>query len=597
MSFQIGLLLGLVALSLVLFAMEWAEPEVTALGLLLAMVFTGLLPAERAFAGFGSDTVIMILGLLILTAALMRTGVVDMVGGRILRHTGTDPRRLQIVIMVASAGLGAFMSNTASTAFFVPVVFGIAKRAKVSPSKLLLPLAFSSILSSSVTLISTSTNLVVSGMLTQSKLAPMGMFELAPVGIPITIAGLLYMMLIGRHLIPDRFADDAGTGGADSLRAYLSEIIILPGSALIGKTIAESGLGRDLDLTVLRIEREKTPSLVPSAETVIRDGDVILVEGATEDILKIKDTAGIELKPDVKLADPNLQDEDIGLVEMIILPRSPLIGRTLKGQRFREHYGLQVLGINRHGETLRRKISLLPLRLGDVLLIQGRRSKIDEAAADPTLRVLGEVESWRPNARRAPLAIMIFIAVLGLATFKVLALPVAMMLGAALVFVTRCVTPDEAYRDIEWKAIILVACMLGLGTAMEGTGTAQYLSGVIVGWVGRASPLLMLSAFFFLTVILTQPMSNQAAAIVVLPVALQTAYQIGANPRTFAMMIAVAASCSYLTPLEPSCVMVYGAGRYRFADFLKVGSLLTLVIYGISIVLVPVFWPLAAGKS
>jgi di/tricarboxylate transporter len=597
MNFQIALLLGLVALSLVLFATEWAEPEVTALGLLLAMVFTGLLPAERAFTGFGSDTVIMILGLLILTAALMRTGVVDMVGGRILRHTGTDPRRLQIVIMVASAGLGAFMSNTASTAFFVPVVFGIARRAKVSPSKLLLPLAFSSILSSSVTLISTSTNLVVSGMLTQSKLAPMGMFELAPVGIPITIAGLLYMMLIGRHLIPDRFAGDAGTGSADSLRAYLSEIIILPGSALIGKTIAESGLGRDLDLTVLRIEREKTPSLVPSAETVIRDGDVILVEGATEDILKIKDTAGIELKPDVKLADPNLQDEDIGLVEMIILPRSPLIGRTLKGQRFREHYGLQVLGINRHGETLRRKISVLPLRMGDVLLIQGRRSKIDEAAADPTLRVLGEVESSRLNVRRAPLAIVIFIAVLGLATFKVLPLPVAMMLGAALVFLTRCVTPDEAYRDIEWKAIILVACMLGLGTAMEGTGTAQYLSGVIVAWVGRASPLLMLSAFFFLTVILTQPMSNQAAAIVVLPVALQTAYQIGANPRTFAMMIAVAASCSYLTPLEPSCVMVYGAGRYRFADFLKVGSLLTLIIYGIAIVLVPVFWPLAAGKS
>lgn len=597
MTFQIALLLGLVVLALVLFATEWAEPEVTALGLLLAMVFTGLLPADRAFAGFGSDTVIMILGLLILTAALMRTGVVDMVGGRILRHTGSDPRRLQIVIMVASAGLGAFMSNTASTAFFVPVVFGIARRAKVSPSKLLLPLAFSSILSSSVTLISTSTNLVVSGMLTQSKLAPMGMFELAPVGIPITIAGLLYMMLIGRHLIPDRFAGDAGSASADSLRAYLSEIIILPGSALIGKTIAESGLGRDLDLTVLRIEREKTASLVPSSETVIRDGDVILVEGATEDILKIKDTAGIELKPDVKLADPNLQDEDIGLVEMIILPRSPLIGRTLKGQRFREHYGLQVLGINRHGETLRRKISVLPLRMGDVLLIQGRRSKIDEAAADPTLRVLGEVESSRPNVRRAPLAIVIFIAVLGLATFKVLPVPVAMMLGAALVFLTRCVTPDEAYRDIEWKAIMLVACMLGLGTAMEGTGTAQYLSGVIVAWVGRASPLLMLSAFFFLTVILTQPMSNQAAAIVVLPVALQTAYQIGANPRTFAMMIAVAASCSYLTPLEPSCVMVYGAGRYRFADFLKVGSLLTLVIYGIAIVLVPVFWPFAAGKS
>jgi len=593
MTFEIGLLLALVVLAVVLFATEWMESDVTALGLLMTLVLTGLLPADRAFAGFGSDTVIMIFGLLILTAALMRTGVMDLVGRRILRHTGDDPRRLQVVVMVAAAALSAFMSNTASTAFFVPIVFGIARRAKISPAKLLLPLAFSSILSSSVTLISTSTNLVVSGMLSDYKLAPMGMFELAPVGIPIVVVGLIYMMTIGRKLIPDRFEGESAAGDSYGVRAYLSEVLVLPGSALIGKTLEESAFGRDLDLTVLRVVRNKDELLPPRAETVIREGDVILVEGGTAEILQIKDTAGIDLKADVKLVDRSFEDPSVGTVEMIILPGSPLIGRTLKGHRFREHYGLQVLGINRHGQTLRRKISVLPLRMGDVLLVQGPRAKLHEAADDPTFRVLGELAPARSNTRRAPLAVLIFVAVLLLATFKILTLPVAMMLGALLVFLTRCITPGEAYCDIEWKAIVLVACMLGLGVAMQETGAAQFLSGLIVEFVGGSSPLLLLSGFFFLTVLLTQPMSNQAAAIVVLPIALQTAYQLEMNPRTFAMMIAVAASCSYLTPLEPSCVMVYGAGRYRFADFLKVGSLLTLVIFLIAILLVPFFWPLA----
>ena len=593
MTYQIAVLFAFVGIALVLFATEWVEADVTALGLVIGMVLTGILPAEKAFAGFGSDTVIMILGLLIMTAALMRTGVMDLVGRWIVRHAGDTPRRLQTVVMGGAAGLSAFMSNTAATAFFVPVTFGVAKRAKISPSKLLMPLAFATILAGSITLIGTSTNLVVSGLLTQYKLAPMGMFELAPVGIPITLAGLAYMMTIGRRIIPDRFSAEEIGGTPQSIRAYLTEVLVQPDSPLVGKTIAESGLGRDLDLTVLRIVRNKTESIPARADTVIDAGDVILVQGATEDILKIKDTAGIDIKADVKLADPQLQDEDTGMVEMIILPGSPLIGRTLKGQRFREHYGLQVLGVNRHGAMLHRKVSVLPLHMGDVLLVQGPLAKIEEAADDPTFRLLGELSARRANSKRAPVAIGIFLVALGLATFEVLSLPVAMMLGALLVFATRCITPQEAYCDVEWKAIILIGCMLALGVAMESTGAAAYLSALIVDAVG-ANPLLLLSGFFFLTVFLTQPMSNQAAAIVVLPIALQTAYQLELNPRAFGMTIAFAASCSFITPLEPSCIMVYGAGRYRFADFLKVGTLLTLIIYLIVILLVPLVWPLHA---
>ena len=254
MTPAIGLLLALLAAALVLFSREKVPADVVALGVLLALVLTRLVPASEAFAGFGSDTVIMILGLLILTAALMKTGVVDIAGRWILRRTGRKPDRLLLIVMVASAGLGALMSNTASTAFFIPVVIGLARRSNISASRLLLPLAFASILTSSVTLVSTSTNIVVSGLMTQHGLEPMGMFEMAPVGIPIAIVGILYMLVIGRRLLPQRDRVEDKTLG---LRPYLTEVIIPEKSPLVGKTLAESGLGRDLDLTVLRLVRKE----------------------------------------------------------------------------------------------------------------------------------------------------------------------------------------------------------------------------------------------------------------------------------------------------------------------------------------------------
>jgi di/tricarboxylate transporter len=591
MTESIALLLAILAASLILFSLERVPADVTALGVLLSLILTGLLPIEDAFAGFGSATVMLILGLLILTATLLRTGVVEMAGRTILRRVGGDPDRLFVVIMIAAAVVGAFMSNTASTAFFVPITIGLARRARMSASKLLMPVAFASILTSSVTLISTSTNIVVSELMTRYDLAPMGVFELAPVGVPITIVGLVYMLVVGRRLIPSRSRSDEH-GNGFGIRLYLTESLILPNSPLIGQTLAESRLGDDLGLTVLRIVRGKRRYLVPRADTVLQEGDVLLVEGQSDEILKIRDTSGIDIKADVKWSIPELQAEDIQLVEVILLPRSPLIGRTLKNFRFRERYGLQVLAINRHGETIHRKISKVVLKIGDVLLIQGNRVNITALADDKTFNILGPIDDKRPDRQRAPIALAIFTGALATAALGVLSLPVAALLGVLLAFMTRCITPEEAYREVEWKAVILIGCMLAFGTAMENTGVAKFLASQFVALTGNASPAGLLTAFFALTVLLTQPMSNQAAAVVVVPVAIQTALQLDLNPRTFAMMIAVAASCSYLTPLEPSCLMVYGPGNYRFRDFLKVGSLLTLLIYVVAIILVPLVWPL-----
>jgi di/tricarboxylate transporter len=590
MTFEIAVLLGILLVALVLFSLEWMSADVVGLGVMLALVVTGLLPAERAFAGFGSETVMMFLGLLIMTAALLRTGVVDQAGRLILRHAGDHPGRLLVLVVLAVATLSAFISNTAATAFFLPVAMGIAARTRVSPSKLLMPLAFGSILTSSVTLVSTSTNIVVSGLLQQASLPPMGMFELAPVGIPIAVVGLAYVLTLGRWLMPAREGGDVAA--SFELGPYLTEVVILPGSRLIGRTLKEAGLGRDLDLTVVKVIRGKTRALSPRASTRLQEGDLLLVEGRREDVLKVKDVAGIDIKADVEHADPTLEAEDVQLVEVILLPRSPLIGRTLKGYSFRERYGLQVLAIHRHRATLTAKLSRVRLRMGDVLLVQGDRAMIAGLEGDTSLRILGAVEDRRPNRRRAPVAILVFAAALALATAKLVPLPVATLAGAVAAFLTGCITPEEAYREVEWKALIVVGSMLALGAAMEETGAARFLAAEVVELFAGSPPVWLLAAFFAITVALTQPMSNQAAAVVIVPVAIQTAGSLELNPRTFAMMVAVAASCSYLTPLEPSCLMVYGPGRYRFIDFLRVGALLTLAIGALALALVPRVWPL-----
>lgn len=586
MTLSILLLLIILAITLILFSFEWVPPDVTALGVLLALILFGLLPPDQAFAGFGSETVMLLLGLLIMTAALMRAGVVEVVSRHLLQFTSRHPRALLPATMLSVGLLSAFINNTAAAAFFLPVILGLSQRARLSASRLLMPMAFAAILASSVTLISTSTNVVVSGLMTQAGLAPIGMLELTPVGVPILAAGILYMLFVGQRMIPDRPAPQtpADTFG---LRSYLAELRIAPNSALVGRTLAQSDLGRNFDLIVLAIIRPGQEHLQPSADVVLQAGDALLVEGASEAILKIKNVPGLDLQADAKFS-----DADLRLAEVVLLPRSPFIGHTPKELQMRERHQIQVLAINRRTGVICSKIADTRLQMGDVLLVQGNPNQVAALQAENIFDVLGLVEAQRFNRRQVVMVLGIFAGALLLGALKLIPLPAAMLLGALLVFVTRCITPDDAYRQVDWKVLILIGSMLGLGVAMQSTGAAKFLAERLTALVGTWHPLGLLTGFFALTVLLTQPMSNQAAAAVVIPVALQTAAHLGLNPRAFAMMIAIAASTSYLTPLEPACLMVYGPGRYRFMDFLKVGGLLTIIVYLIAIVLTPHLWPL-----
>jgi di/tricarboxylate transporter len=376
------------------------------------------------------------------------------------------------------------------------------------------------------------------------------------------------------------------------LRPYLAELRITKGSNLIGKTLTQSDLGRNFDLTVLSIIRDGVRQAYLPTDMTLIEGDALLVEGSSEAILKMKNVAGIDIQADVKFSDADLQGDSLKLVEVVLLPRSPFIGRTVKGLQMRERYNIQVVAINQQSGIVNTKIADTRLQMGDVLLVQGNPKQIEALQSENVFNVLGVMDVQKFNPKRAMMVVTIFAVALIVGALNILSLPVALLAGALMMFLTRCITPDEAYRQVDWKVLILIGSMLALGVAMQTTGTAQYLSELLIAVVKNWNPLWLLTGFFVLTVLLTQPMSNQAAAAVVIPVALQTAIQLGLNPRSFAMMIAIAASTSYLTPLEPACLMVYGPGRYRFLDFLKVGGVLTLVIYLIAIFLVPVLWPL-----
>jgi di/tricarboxylate transporter len=454
-----------------------------------------------------------------------------------------------------------------------------------------MPLAFAAILSSSVTLVSSSTNIVISGLMMQYDQRPLGMFELTLVGLPVALLGLGYMFLIGRRIVPER-ATAKPVYDPNGVQPYITEVVPLPDSPLLGKTLEDARLGHDFDIVVMKIAKANQGYLIPGADQVIEMGDSLLIEIPRDRLSNLDKAIGLQLKQEVQITRPSTNSQGIQLFELILLPGSPLIGRTLATLDFRERFGMQVLGINRSGKTIQTRLGNLRLRVGDQLLVQGEHETIVQLGSDNRFRILEIIEKKDGPSAKAPLAIAIFIIALLTAAFEIISLPVAVLLGAAAMFLTGCITPEEAYREVNWPTLILIGSMLAMGEAMQSTGAAAYFAEMIVGRFGGADPRWLLTAFFALTMLLTQPMSNQAAAALVLPLAVQTAMQMGLNPRSFAVMIAVGASCSFLTPLEPACLMVYGPGGYRFLDFFKNGLPLTVLTYAIAILLVPLFWPL-----
>jgi di/tricarboxylate transporter len=586
----------ILGLSIALFLSERLRPDLVALLVLVALGTSGVLTSEETFSGFSRSAVITILAIFILAAGLERTGVSRQVGQLLIRVAGRKEGRLVVAVMLAGAFLSLFMNNIAAASVLLPAASGAARRSGVSPARLLLPLAFGTILGGMATLF-TTTNIVVGSLLPDHGLAGYGVFDFAPFGLPIVALGVLYMAVWGRLKLPaqspaEKLADLERREKDLAAVYHLEERVRRAGvparSPLIGKTLEGSGLRQSYGLSVLAIERGGRMIPAPPPDSVVQEEDILFLNGEP------RGPAGeLEVLPAKNFRESEIESAVIGIFEAVLSPRSRLIGQTLRDCHFRDRYGMNVIAIWRAGKPLRRGLSDLPLELGDGLLLQGGRGLLPRLRNDSDLILLGGDEEARLVTGKSPLALGIMLVTLGLAAWGRLPVGEVMLGGALAMVLSGVLNMDQAYQAIEWKSVFLVAGMLPMGIAMTKSGAAALLTRWLLAALGGAGAVPLFAGLVLLAALLTQAMNGAAVAAIVAPVAIQTAQQVGADPRAMAMGVALATSLAFLTPLgHPVNILVMGPGGYTFRDYLRVGLPLFLLTGGLIVALVPLIWGL-----
>jgi di/tricarboxylate transporter len=592
MTTEIALTLTIIVAALALFATEKLRVDLVALLVLLSVGLLRLIEPEEIFEGFANPAVITVWAVYIVSGGLFRTGVADAMGRGILRLAGDREPRLIATIMVTCGVISAFMNNVGATAMLMPALVGISRRTKIAISKLLMPLSFSSLLGGKMTLIGTPANILAMGILAERGLSTLGFFEFAPMGIVVLATGVIYMVLIGRHLLPVR---EGAQGREDiyRLRQYVTEVRVLNTSPLAGKTLLACGLGRDFDLTVLAIERDGVSEAQLGRETLIQAGDLLTVEGAADDLMAAREALGITIEAERKLDIDRLEAGNVQLIEATLAPRSHLVDHTLREVRFRDRYGFTALAIWRHGEALTEKLRDVPLQFGDALLLQGPSHRVRELQEGTDFLVLEPLQVEQLRRNKAPIAVFALALAIGLVVFANLHISMAMVIAGVLMILTGCLSMEEAHESIDWRTVFLVAGMLPLGMAMEATGTAQYVADIMLDALGEYGPVALLAGTYLLAALITQAMSNAAAMVLIVPIAVDTALGLGANHITFTMAVVIGAATSFLSPVgHKANVLVFGPGGYRFFDYARVGALLTVVLLIVSMIFLPVIWPL-----
>jgi di/tricarboxylate transporter len=778
MTPQIAIVLAIVVAAIVMFVTERIRVDVVALMVLVSLALTGLVSPAEALSGFANLAVVTVWAVLILSAGLARTGVAGVLGRQVLRLAGRSEARLIALIMFVVGVLSGFMNDIGVAALMLPVVVDIARRTGRPPSRLLMPLAFAALLGGLNTLIGTPPNILISEAQRQYGLEPFHMFDYTPTGVLVMLAGIAFMVLVGRHLLPsrdiknlpehdqadpgeffglrerlfvlrlpddsalasktlaqsrlgaalglnvlailradenrlapgpaailragdrllvegrpDRLAElggrrmlvmedndlaperllsaeidlaeldlsppsslpgqtleqidfrrrfgvmvlairrgggvlrtnleklplqrgdvllvqgptdrldalrmepDFGVSRPEAVESYhleerLARMRLPPDSTLIGKTLIESRLGDAFGLGVMGIIREGTTYLMPDPEERLAADDLLLVKVRPEDLVVLEGLRGLELERQPPPALSELESEHVGLVDVVLSPRTTLAGKTLRQIYFRDKYGLSVLAVWREGRAYRSNLRDMALRFGDALLLYGPRERLRVLGTEPDFLVLTEAAQEAPRLNKAPLALLIMAAVLTPVIFDWLPIAIAAVAGVVLMILTRCLTMEEAYQAIEWKAVFLIAGMLPLGIAMEQTGAARFLAERMVGLVGGLGPLAVMAGLFLLAALASQVMPNPAVAVLLAPIALNTANDLGVSPYPLMMTVAISASAAFLSPVGHSAnILVMGPGGYRFADYTKVGIPLTLMVLVVVLVVMPTFWP------
>jgi len=623
MTGDMWLTLAILAVAIVLFVTEWLRVDVVALGVVVTLMVTGLLSTADALAGFSNSVVLIVASLFIVGGAVLKTGLAAVIGQRILRVAGDSETRLVLVIMLTSGLLSGFMSDTGTVAVLLPAIVSLARTANLSPSKLLIPLSYGALLGGAMTLIGTPANIIVSDLLRENAENPFHFFSYTPVGVMMLVAGVTFMIVAGRRILPDRRSKQSLQQQLLSPRELL-DVYRLPdnlfrlrvpaGSNLPGKTVADSQFRQEFDVTVLEIRRTAEPQPLvrfgdqrlvwqsdtaepvrPTAGTVIHEGDILIAQGEETAVKEAVAYWNLVMQPVQPADEAALINQEAGIAEVVLPPRSSLVGKTLVETRFGSTHRLTVLNISRPGQDGKLDLKETRLQFGDILLVQGYWNDILALKKNPQdFVVMGQPESMlgAPNRSRAPIALAILAGMLIALIAGVGSVATVSMAAGLLMVLTGCLTMDDAYAAIDWKSIVLIAGMLPMSTALEQVGLVSLVAENLTEHLGDFGPLVIMAGLFLITSAFTQVISNTATAVLIAPIALATARELDVAPQAFLMAVAIAASMAFASPVaSPVNTLVMGAGEYRFVDYIKIGLPMILLMLLVALIGVPLLYP------
>lgn len=584
------LLITLIAI--VLFTTEVITSDTTALLVMVLLLVSGILSPEQALSGFSNEATISVFALLVLSLGLQSTGFVNELGDILEHYAGRAKWLTYFITTVVSGFASAFMNNTAVVAILLPVVNRLAKSANINVSKLLMPLSFAAMIGGTCTIIGTSTNIIVNAIYEQHYGSSLGIFEIAPIGIALFVGFLLFMLIAGRF-IPERKHNNTLTSDYD-VQKYLAQLVVNKGSPLIGKSLLElenMDIVQRHRLRILNIYRNDAQQWIPQSDVTLQENDVLVIKARLDSLLDIEGQHGISLKKEGILDDRQLTSEEAVLFEAVVDGNSSIIGKQIKTIDFRQIFGAIPLAMRRSGASVATMVMEHTVQFGDVLLMEARRSNLDKFLYSPDFIVLERVKKRNVRSNKMFLSLAIVVGVISLAALGLMPIVSAALLGCCLMLLSGCVSTRYIYKNMDWKVIFLLAGILPLGIAVETTGASQLITHYLLLFMQQLDPSIIVALLYLVTVLITSIMSNNATAILLAPIAIELSTQLNLPPKAFLITVMIAASTSFLTPIGyQTNTLIYGAGQYKFMDFVKIGGALTVVVWLLSSYLISAWY-------